>query len=346
VFTGWAVLAGAYPAVILAIIVVELFGAPWLMRLVHANVFDVLGGEPVEELFDVVVGVGLASALTWAGVYGSRKAVSVRALQAALSARPPARPGGPAECRSCGAPLHVRPEDEAVRCPYCGTESLVRIAWSWIRKVQKNVEAVGASLASVRPAVEKNARDFRRALWLYGVGLVLLGALLIGGTISDLTPQWASRLDSFPPGWRLHVEAKPRVAFFETFQRSAIGRSAIVTWFTAPKLVPVGRPIPLTMTPPACDQSGCTADVLVALRHGERLRITTDATAASLFARIDRHVASGFAHDEFEPRGREMPLDARRPIAFTAGWDAWYRIDFRAPGARAGSSWPVSLSLP
>lgn len=52
-----------------------------------------------------------------------------------------------------------------------------------------------------------------------------------------------------------------------------------------------------------------------------------------------------FTQSEFEPRAPEAPLDPQHPVVFTAAWDAWFRIDFRAPGGKPGVSWPVCFAL-
>ncbi len=50
---------------------------------------------------------------------------TVTNFQLALASAPPERPGGPACCRECGAPLTVEPGALSATCHYCGADSLV-----------------------------------------------------------------------------------------------------------------------------------------------------------------------------------------------------------------------------
>ena len=65
----------------------------------------------------------LPGAALW--TWTSAVAATLVRFRDALGARPPSRPNGPAECRSCGAPLVVEPNALAATCNYCGTDSLL-----------------------------------------------------------------------------------------------------------------------------------------------------------------------------------------------------------------------------
>ena len=73
-----------------------------------------------------------AVALSMLAAYARRSAKSLRFLHAGLAAKSPSRAGGPAECRTCGAPLFARSSDLSVNCPYCRTDNLVRIPDEWV----------------------------------------------------------------------------------------------------------------------------------------------------------------------------------------------------------------------
>jgi LSD1 subclass zinc finger protein len=89
-------------------------------------------------------------------VANARRVARVRQmLQAALAARPPERPGGPATCRSCGAPLDVPEGALGVRCVYCREHNLVAIPESWIARARKASKQLGVHLSEA--SVERAA---------------------------------------------------------------------------------------------------------------------------------------------------------------------------------------------
>lgn len=79
-------------------------------------------------------------------------------IGAAFAAYPPAVPGGPPECRQCGAPLSVQPDDVLVRCIYCEAESIVQLDESEMKTLRTRVVSAQASLAQAMSALTKHAR--------------------------------------------------------------------------------------------------------------------------------------------------------------------------------------------
>jgi hypothetical protein len=77
---------------------------------------------------------------------------------AAFAANPPSSPGEPPNCRQCGAPLYVHPDDVLVRCIYCETESIVRLDEIEIKTLRTRVTSAQASLAAAMSALAKRAR--------------------------------------------------------------------------------------------------------------------------------------------------------------------------------------------
>ncbi len=76
---------------------------------------------------------------------------------AAFAAISPSAPGEPPNCRQCGAPLSVGPDDILVRCLYCEAESIVRLDQSSIRTLQRRVGSAQSSLAQAMAALAKRA---------------------------------------------------------------------------------------------------------------------------------------------------------------------------------------------
>jgi hypothetical protein len=78
-------------------------------------------------------------------------------LGAAFAAIPPSAPGEPPNCRQCGAPLSVGPDDILVRCLYCEAESIVRLDQSGIHALQSRLGSAQLSLAQAMAALSKHA---------------------------------------------------------------------------------------------------------------------------------------------------------------------------------------------
>lgn len=77
---------------------------------------------------------------------------------AAFAARPPSAPGAPPNCRQCGAPLSVQPDDVVVRCVYCEAESIVQLDDSAMKTLRTRVASRQASLAEAMSALSKHAK--------------------------------------------------------------------------------------------------------------------------------------------------------------------------------------------
>ena len=77
---------------------------------------------------------------------------------AAFAASPPSGPGEPPNCRQCGAPLSVQPDDVLVRCVFCGAESIVRLDESAMQTLRMRVASAQTSLAQAMSALTKHAK--------------------------------------------------------------------------------------------------------------------------------------------------------------------------------------------
>jgi uncharacterized Zn finger protein (UPF0148 family) len=77
---------------------------------------------------------------------------------AAFAARPPLTPGEPPNCRQCGAPLSVQPDDVLVRCIYCEAESIVQLDKTAMETLRARVASAQSSLADAMSALTKHAK--------------------------------------------------------------------------------------------------------------------------------------------------------------------------------------------
>jgi hypothetical protein len=108
---------------------------------------------------------------------------------AAFAARPPSTSGQPPNCRQCGAPLSVQPDDVVVRCIYCEAESLVRLDPSEMKTLRTRVASAQASLAQAMSAVAKHAK--LATLETRGRAYVIAG-LLVLPLVWSLVESWKS----------------------------------------------------------------------------------------------------------------------------------------------------------
>jgi hypothetical protein len=77
---------------------------------------------------------------------------------AAFAASQPSAPGEPPNCRQCGAPLSVRPDDVLVRCIYCEAESIVLLDTSAMETLRTRVVSAESSLAQAMTALTKHSK--------------------------------------------------------------------------------------------------------------------------------------------------------------------------------------------
>ena len=96
---------------------------------------------------------------------------------AAFAAIPPSAPGEPPNCRQCGAPLSVQPDDVLVRCLYCEAESIVRLDNSAMETLRTRVVSAHSSLAQAINALTKHAKLAR--LETRGRTYVIAGLLVL-----------------------------------------------------------------------------------------------------------------------------------------------------------------------
>jgi uncharacterized Zn finger protein (UPF0148 family) len=107
------------------------------------------------------------------------------ALQGALVAGEPAHPGGPSTCRSCGAPLSVKPGKLCVPCYYCSTQNLVSLESSWVKQVKESADKKVKSLTQAINYFEDQNMVFKARKYTYTAVATVM--LIIGGLITVKT---------------------------------------------------------------------------------------------------------------------------------------------------------------
>jgi hypothetical protein len=95
----------------------------------------------------------------------------------AFAAIQPITPGAPPNCRQCGAPLSIRPDDILVRCMYCGAESIVSLDPRSMRALQSRLGSARSSLAQAMAALATRVRLVRLETW--GRTCIIAGLLIL-----------------------------------------------------------------------------------------------------------------------------------------------------------------------
>ncbi len=184
-FNGcWLLLGGGFVVMCASLFVVDI--AFFIIGdICHENVVETMPLRQQRAL-QFPPAIALAAVGAALGVYGRRRARSRQRLQAALAAKPPERKGGPATCRSCGAPLTVESGALGVRCIYCGSDNLVALPPSWIANVGADAAAIGAEIEPARAELDRERARLRRGLVLHvggiGVGFALFFLACMSGT--------------------------------------------------------------------------------------------------------------------------------------------------------------------
>ena len=138
-----------------------------------------IAGHPISivSLFVLaIVPALLPGTALW--VWSAAVHATIVRFQLALACDPPAREGGPARCRHCGAPLELAAGAISAHCAYCGTDSLIDHAAEAARRLGTKLRGELRTLADAIAAL----RVRRRLL----VGGVAVATLLLGGLVVAL----------------------------------------------------------------------------------------------------------------------------------------------------------------
>lgn len=128
------------------------------------------------------------------GIYANRLVTGRQRLLAALAAKPPTTPGGPARCRRCGAPLAVVPDELVAVCSYCHTENAVQLSTKLVVATTDAVKQLGNTVRDVAERDREQRHDTRHKLLVttrnYTIRTVLFGTAfaLSTQTKEDHTP--------------------------------------------------------------------------------------------------------------------------------------------------------------
>jgi len=130
-----------------------------LMVLLVSALMRVVSGQALPGLLVGVWLILIPAQLLAANVAMKNVLVSgATNVGVAFAAVPPSTPGNSPNCRQCGAPLTVSPDDIVVRCIYCEAESLVRLDKLEMETLRTRVASAQSSLSQAMNALTKHAK--------------------------------------------------------------------------------------------------------------------------------------------------------------------------------------------
>ncbi len=296
---------------------------PWF----HVNAWDWFS-YPEQTVIVWGLGFALAMVVFSLGALGRRHVSGLRGLQKALSARPPARKGGPAECRHCGAPLTVPTNALGVRCAYCRTDNLVSIPAPWLERKR------GALIQAAREAkilLLEYRVERRKLYFLLGFRLLLIGGLavlLLEGTVRRVLSGEHGSLDL------RSALAAPRELFDVRSGAALVG--------TASPPLPT---VPIDQCRQGyvlhrddglyCMDDDCRAGWFVALHAGETVEVQLAAVGTARFVAHSRDRGWTASYGRAEYWGdqiAEQAIGPQRFASFRAPNTSWYRVQFELHG--------------
>ncbi|MCC6997974.1 MAG: hypothetical protein IT370_25395 [Deltaproteobacteria bacterium] len=170
----WRALGGPPPAWArnLAMALVVLL-PPLASVLVALLVTPALGAAEICAVATLPAVVPGAALWLWAASVGA----SVEGVRAALAAAPPARAGGPATCRHCGAPLQLSAGALSVTCSYCQADNLA------IKAARAEATQASSRLGAALHSLADGSARLRMRRVMLGLGALALCGLFGGAAV-------------------------------------------------------------------------------------------------------------------------------------------------------------------
>jgi DNA-directed RNA polymerase subunit RPC12/RpoP len=289
--------------------------------LLRNNLVETQSGGPWIDLATMPLWTSLLLLVTVLAVHGRRVALDRQALQIALSAGPPARPGGPASCRECGGPLTIGPNDLGVRCLYCRTDNLVAVEPSWIASFRGQLLRAGKEIEEVERVAARGRAARRRTLWRH-LGLVSIIIAAFFGFAAYMQSQEPPPAEHFPPFWSRNTgDPRPILRRYPSDVVEAIA-------------MPPGCSVPPDYRPDECRGNRCTTRLHVAL-HDDDTILLHDRGPAQLEVDVLWHYFAGWPKESTGTFGHRIAHVALAPgesREVAADWSAWYQLAVTSNG--------------
>ena len=302
------------------------WGLDQCQTLLHVNAWDWLA-RPEQEL--ILWGLAFLTllALYALGAFGRRRATDLQRLQQALTAKPPAREGGPALCRHCGAPLTVPKNARGVRCAYCRTDNLLAVPAAWLARAKGFAANVKREAKSALHQQRSELGRLRRRLALR---LGIIGALAALMLTSIARRAWAGNGGTFDLRAAL---VAPRT-LFDVQANTFDGTPTL----PAPQ-VPIDQCKTQYVLHPVVDMSciggDCWVAWFVAMRAGEVLELAVQADGVAHLFTHTRDNGWNSASGRSDLWGEEIAHESTAPqraVRFRAPTTTWYRLNLDLHG--------------
>ncbi len=293
----------------------------------------------------------LGSLVVW-GAYARRRGAGLRELQAGLSAGLPARPGGPATCRECGAPLSAKANDVTVTCPYCTTDNLLHIPETWIGAARARTRKLAGAVEAAAYAFQDEVRSIRRSLAVrLAVVLVISSTILFlfigmtdGAKLEGSTVTAYHRLGQYSFDWQKAV-ASPWLTLDQGDAKGCRGFSCELPLRKTP-CSERGKTNPFVMPAGACDAEACMVHWYVALRHGDVVEVTANGLPPKAFVALDSHRRDAPFHANAAGWGTTVVgqfgwLTDGNSARLTAPHDGWFQVNLGTDSTVVGA--PLDL---
>jgi hypothetical protein len=299
----WMLFAGFWITFMLTAIII---GTPIVGAVVfHVNTWDVL---PERQQSAISIGGSLGSialGLLLAG-WSHKRVVSRRGLQAALAAKPPHAPGGPALCRNCGSALSVAEDALGARCDFCAADNLVKLPPDLVARASRLAKTL---------STEKNAAVVAEADARSSLRSSLFWRLFFGGgfTACVALPLWFGEDESVSRDLVKLYAAPDQLPKWTRDDVPHFNCDASSEYFGYP--MRLGR-----CSPPPCEDG-----YLVALEGRKPFHIVVRGGPETLEGALDgRHM--GVFAAQWNTVARAAPVDGQ--VTFTPPLSGWYRLRF------------------
>ena len=286
-----------------------------LAEPLQADLADVWGGAGAHGSLGLAIWVVMVVPFVLAAYADSFESVR-SALRTALAADPAALPGGPEQCRTCGAPLDVVAGQLHARCVYCGADNLVHVAGARLSTIEAGMKVTCTDLES---AIAEQSVAARRGRWRVvarlgkGLALIPMGVLLgrcVAGVNEVTVTFWQRAVPSAP--------MLPNIADNPVLPRGT------ATVFDVHK------------TFDDCDATDCWAYYFVALGSGEQLRVVVEGGDLRVAEIARREVGSWY-----DPTYGWVPAE----LGAGAPYAGWYRVKLSTAKQRGAApivTWDAS----
>lgn len=244
-----------------------------------------------------------------------RKIKVLQSIQRALAIVPPKIKGGPAFCRNCGGPIQVPDNVLGVFCPFCSTESLVRITEQWSAKTEEGLREVGSNIIQ---AAKDYTRQSRKLFWtaIAQTALFTFFAFSFGLQIAI----YGRNLPSWEWAMKHRMDGNTTISWLNPSRYDPkTGRR----WNRIDKILPLNIPWSVQLE----KQKSVADSFYVPMNNGEILTIRWG--GSEFFSELNYELYLPMDPENYMEKSKLKYgfISEKNKLVFTAHGSAWYRFD-------------------